>query len=271
MKTPFPFFGGKGRIAPEVWKRFGDPAYYFEPFGGAIATLLGRPAVGKYEHVGDTYCLIANFLRAAKYGDPRDLAVLAEWPTSQLELEARNKWLQQQHERLHRLLTDDPKAYDLECAAWYAWTQSVRTSPIRAVIIVERNRGVRCHIEDLPQYFAALTQRLKKVVICYGDWTRMAKSAERNSRHSDCAILLDPPYGHGTGREKGCYVHDSPDVSAYVRRWALARAKTHPRLRLALCGLDGEHKMPCTWEELPWWSRIGRGRERIWFSPNCLK
>ena len=48
MRTPFPYFGGKGRIAAEVWQRFGDPSYYFEPFGGALAVLLGRPTPGKY-------------------------------------------------------------------------------------------------------------------------------------------------------------------------------------------------------------------------------
>jgi ADP-ribosylglycohydrolase len=36
MRTPFPYFGSKSRIAPEIWQRFGDPGYYFEPFGGAL-------------------------------------------------------------------------------------------------------------------------------------------------------------------------------------------------------------------------------------------
>jgi hypothetical protein len=83
--------------------------------------------------------------------------------------------------------------------------------------------------------------------------------------------LLDPPYHYDTGRQKNIYANDSADVSAYVRRWALARSKTHSRLRIALCGYEGEYKMPSTWEEVPWWSNYGRGRERIWFSPNCLK
>ena len=109
------------------------------------------------------------------------------------------------------------------------------------------------------------------MVIDYGDWTRIANAAERDSQRADCAILLDPPYNHSTGRQKNLYAHDSPDVSTYVHRWALARAKTHQRLRIALCGYEGEYKMPPTWEELPWWSRMGRGKERIWFSPNCCK
>jgi DNA adenine methylase len=271
MRTPFPYFGGKSRIAPEIWQRFGDPAYYFEPFGGALGVLLGRPNVGKYEYVGDIYCLITNFFRAAKYGNCRELARLVDWPTSQLDLEARTTWLKKQEPRLHNHLTDNPKWYDLECAAWYAWVQSVRISSNGATIVLGRTAGVRRQSENLEQYFAALANRLKNVVIDYGDWTRMTNAAKRNCKRADCAILLDPPYDHDTGRQKKLYVNDPPGLSAYVRRWALARAKTHPRLRIALCGFEGEHKMPCTWEELPWWSRMGCGKERIWFSPSCLK
>ena len=271
MRTPFTYFGNKSRIAPEVWQRLGEPTCYFEPFAGALGVLLSRPDPGRYEYVGDTDCLITNFFRAAKCGDSRELAMQAEWPTSQLDLEARTNWLRSQRGRLHRLLTDDPRWYDLECAAWYAWVQSVRISVNGATIVLGRTAGVRRRNEHLERYFTALAERLKNVVIHYGDWTRLANAAERLSRRADSGILLDPPYHYGTDRKKNLYAHDSANVSDFVRRWALARAKTPPRLRIALCGFEGEHDMPSTWEELPWWSRMGSGRERIWFSPNCLK
>ena len=154
MRTPFPYFGGKNYIAPAIWQRLGDPNYYFEPFAGALGNLLGRPTPGKHEYVGDTDCLITNFFRAARYGDYRELARLAEWPTSQLDLEARTKWLKRQHQRLHRGLTDDPKWYDLECAAWYAWVQSVRISSTGATIVLGRTAGVHRKSESLEEYFA---------------------------------------------------------------------------------------------------------------------
>ena len=146
MRTPFPYFGGKSRIAPEIWQRLGDPGYYFEPFGGALGVLLNRPHVGRHEYVGDTDCHITNFFRAAKYGDCRELAGLTDWPTSQLDLVARTKWLKQQRQRLHRNLTNDPKWYDLECAAWYAWVQSVRISANGATIVLGRTAGVQSPI-----------------------------------------------------------------------------------------------------------------------------
>ena len=43
IKAPFPWFGGKSRVAPLVWERFGDVRNYVEPFMGSLAVLLGRP------------------------------------------------------------------------------------------------------------------------------------------------------------------------------------------------------------------------------------
>lgn len=39
LKAPFPWFGGKSRVAPQVWERFGDVDNYVEPFAGSLAVL----------------------------------------------------------------------------------------------------------------------------------------------------------------------------------------------------------------------------------------
>jgi hypothetical protein len=90
-------------------------------------------------------------------------------------------------------------------------------------------------------------------------------------------VFLDPPYSHDL-RER-CYSEDH-DISADVRQWAIEHGDD-PNFRIALCGYEGEHEMPSTWECVPWkahggYSRTERGvanrsKERIWFSPNCLK
>ena len=41
MKAPFVWFGGKRRVAPEVWAALGDVPNYIEPFAGSLAVLLG--------------------------------------------------------------------------------------------------------------------------------------------------------------------------------------------------------------------------------------
>lgn len=35
LVAPFPYFGGKRRAAPIIWRELGDPAGYVEPFAGA--------------------------------------------------------------------------------------------------------------------------------------------------------------------------------------------------------------------------------------------
>ena len=43
MQAPFPWFGGKSKVAHLVWDRFGNTPNYVEPFAGSLAVLLNRP------------------------------------------------------------------------------------------------------------------------------------------------------------------------------------------------------------------------------------
>ena len=49
LVAPFPYFGGKRKVAPAVWSRFGEVRNYVEPFCGSAAMLLGAPR--SYVHV----------------------------------------------------------------------------------------------------------------------------------------------------------------------------------------------------------------------------
>ena len=57
LKAPFPWFGGKSRVADIVWDRFGDVANYVEPFFGSGAVLLARPHPPRIETVNDLDCM----------------------------------------------------------------------------------------------------------------------------------------------------------------------------------------------------------------------
>lgn len=45
LKAPFPYFGGKSRVAEPVWQRFDDVPNYVEPFAGFLAILLARERI----------------------------------------------------------------------------------------------------------------------------------------------------------------------------------------------------------------------------------
>jgi DNA adenine methylase len=99
-------------------------------------------------------------------------------------------------------------------------------------------------------------------------------------RHGLTAVFLDPEYlgfeyvygKKGTTEQEHCAIR--------ARRWAL-EAGQREDMRIALCGYEGEHDMP-GWECVPWKAKGGYGnqsaegnensrRERVWFSPHCLK
>lgn len=266
MRTPFDYFGNKWRIAPAIWQRLGNPAYYYEPFAGVLGCLLRRPTPGKYEYVGDIDCQITNFWRAAKWAKPGELAQWADWPRNSLDLTARLKWLEAQKARLHENLVDEPHWYDAKCAGWYAWVNSVRVCNQGTGLDLLTPKGVRRQGQDLSAYFKELADRIKGMTVYYGDWTHLANAAVTASKRGNCAILLDPPY---EGVREQLYDHHDRTLSAKCREFALAAAS--PRLKIAVCGYEGDRGMPDDWEQLAWGSQTGRGRERIWFSPHCQR
>jgi DNA adenine methylase len=119
-------------------------------------------------------------------------------------------------------------------------------------------------------YMHALATRLRRVRVCCGDWGRVVTPA---------AVFLDPPY-HAPGTERSAvYTHDTDTIWRETRDWAVANGD-NPELRIALCGYEGDHEIPDSWECVEWKAsggygrsargRANRDRERIWFSPHCL-
>ncbi len=122
----------------------------------------------------------------------------------------------------------------------------------------------------LYEYFERVACRVRYVRALCGDWSRVVTPAVTTS-HGITAILLDPPYAESTGRKPSLYAVDDGNISAQVRSWALQHGDD-PRLRIVLCGLEGEHDMP-SWRCVPWQSRSAyknAARERLWLSPHCL-
>lgn len=127
-------------------------------------------------------------------------------------------------------------------------------------------------------YLLALSERLRRVRVCCGDWERVLGPAVTTCIGTT-GVFLDPPY-HAPGAERSrVYNHDEDGIFEKVHAWAIANGND-PGLRIALCGYEGAHEFPRDWTSLAWkaaggYGRSARGntnrsRERIWFSPHCL-
>ena len=306
LNAPFPYYGGKSSIASEVWARFGDVANLVEPFCGSAAVLLARPGnhTGHIETVNDADGMISNFWRAVSAA-PDEVAYHADWPVNENDLHARHAWLVRQKDSLQAKLEGDPDYYDAKIAGWWCWGmccwigsgfcsgngpwqqldgqlvhlgtagQGVNRQRIRlggfAEVGVNASDGVY-------EWMEQLSERLKRVRVCCGDWTRVCGPTP-TFKHGMTGVFLDPPYDQ-TIRQADLYRIETP-VSAAVREWALANGD-NPLMRIALCGYEGEHTMPDTWECLAWKARGGYAsqgdgsnvnatKERIWFSKACLR
>jgi hypothetical protein len=105
LTAPFPFYGSKRYVVDEVWRRFGSPIQYIEPFCGSAAILLAAPKPASLEIINDGSGFIANFWRAVNY-QPENVARWADYPVIHVDLGARHIWLMDQREKLAEGLQD---------------------------------------------------------------------------------------------------------------------------------------------------------------------
>ena len=294
LKSPFPWFGGKTAVAESVWERFGNVQNYVEPFFGSGAVLLNRPHTPSTETINDLDCLVANFWRSLQH-EPEAVAEHADNPVNEADQHARHLWLCSQAEFRERMKTD-PEFYDTKIAGWWVWGQCIwigsgwcaRQLPHLgdAGTGVHRKRphlgdagtGIhrkRPHLitdgkgiarEDtregggaLLDYMRSLADRLRRVRVCCGDWSRITGPSV-TFKHGMTGVFLDPPYADSAERTSDLYTHDDLSVAHDVRRWAVENGD-NPLLRIALCGYEGEHEMPDSWEVVAWKAPGGYGSQ----------
>jgi DNA adenine methylase len=303
LKAPFPWFGGKSRVSSLVWDRFGNVTNYVEPFFGSGAVLLGRPHAPSTETVNDLDCMVANFWRALSHS-PDEVALHADNPVNEADQHARHVWLCSQAEFRERMKTD-PEYYDVKIAGWWVWGQCCWIGSGWCSDGGERSRqiphlsaggrginrklphlgngglGINRQLVNIQDYMQQLAERLRRVRVCCGDWSRVCSPAV-TIHHGTTGIFMDPPYSDEANRDSDIYSCDSGDVAHAVRKWAIELG-SDPLARIALCGYEGEHEMPESWECVAWKApggygsqgnergRENAGRERIWFSPYCLR
>lgn len=328
MQAPFPWFGGKSKVAAVVWDRLGDVDNYVEPFAGSLAVLLSRPSthLGTTETVNDKDRYLANFWRALAAA-PDEVAKWADWPVNEADLTARHIWLVNEGRTRLESIEANPDFYDAKIAGWWVWGicswigsgwcsgngpwsasdgklvhlgdagQGVNRKRVhlgtagqgvnrQRVDLGDAGRGVHRRLvhlgtagQGIYRYLNELASRLRHVRVCCGDWARVVTDGAL-THGATVGVFLDPPYSQDE-RNKDIYVEDTLGLALAVRDWALAHGDD-PRLRIALCGYDGEYEMPNTWEQYAWKAgasykthrgdlTLNRYRERIWFSPHCVR
>ena len=315
LRSPYPFFGGKRRVASLVWERFGNTVNYVEPFFGSGAVLLGRPHTGKTETVNDANAFISNFWRALK-AEPDVVAFHADWPVSEVDLHARHLWLVSEGVKHVERCKNEPEYYDAKIAGWWVWgacqwigsgwcdglncrgavTEKLphlmndgkgihRLTHKIPILSGAHGKGIQCgeNKSGITQYLQGLSDRLRSVRVCCGDWSRVMGETV-TWRHGVTAVFLDPPYSEPE-RTK-VYAVETVGVAEKVRDWCHENGENR-QLRIALCGYSGEgHETleAAGWSLVAWKAAGGYGsqgkgdtngrenakRERIWFSPFCL-
>lgn len=312
LRAPFPYFGAKSRIADVVWKRFGDTQNYVEPFAGSLAVLLARPTSPKTETVNDLSGLLTNFWRAVQ-ADPNGVAEVADWPVNEIDLHCRHAWLVAQEASLTELLMGDPEYYDVKIAGWWLWGVSAwlgtdwctgngpwilkesrlqqRSDPsipgAKKQLPLLSVRGTGAHQVSLQngklgELLVELSTRLRHVRVACGDYKRVLTTSVTHY-HGLTAVFLDPPYA--TKDRHDCYSHEWQVDYKALEEWCVTNGN-NPKMRIAICGYEGDYNLPNDWECFHWCTsggyantaRNGPGRgktnqslERVWFSPHCLK
>lgn len=124
LKAPFPYFGGKSKVAALVWERFGDVRNAIEPFCGTLAWMLLRPHAPQIETVNDANCFIANFWRAVQ-ADPEAVVDHCNFPVNEADLHAWHRYLvlTPQAAAFRFMVRSDPKYFDPEIAGRWVWGQ----------------------------------------------------------------------------------------------------------------------------------------------------
>ena len=261
LQAPFPYFGGKSRIANIVWEALGDNVdHYLEPFFGSGAVLLARQTWGRNytETVCDADGHLANVWRSLQFS-PEETARWCDWPVNHADLMARKKLLTERTQQLLDGLIVDDKWHDPLLAGYWIWATScwIGLRLIRSTQrshlgdkgngvhrtqrphLADKGNGVHRtqipHLGNLAGWFHALAERLRNVRVVCGDWSRICGGDWQAKKWKTVGIFFDPPYSDKAGRDPRIYATDSRSVAHDVRAWALKRGGRE-NYRIVLAG-----------------------------------
>jgi DNA adenine methylase len=285
LTAPFPYFGGKSKVAPLIWDKVGQVESYVEPFGGSMSLYLNASNPPGRVILNDLDGLLMNFWRSVKYA-PEELADIAKAPVSSLELQARHNYVTREAPSLVEKVGGDPTFYDVEIAAHWLYSRCamiggrhIFEAPIGPRIPSLIGSGIfASKREDLGSVLKDLSDHIQRATLTCSSWESVLNKTSLYYR-TPTLVFLDPPYAPGEC-DGGVYRLSEDEVWANVIEWCHAH-QDDPRLRIVLCGYEGTAGLD-DWECVAWRTQGGyasaydseagksnASRERIWFSPQC--
>jgi DNA adenine methylase len=123
LKAPFPYFGGKSKVADTVWNFLGKTNFYVEPFFGSGAVLFANPYSGMEEIVNDADYYLANVWRAIKH-KPQETFDYADNPINHADLHARRNFLLREWQEIKSNIIKDPEWCNPKHAGYWIYGQS---------------------------------------------------------------------------------------------------------------------------------------------------
>ena len=241
----FPYFGGKARIAAQVWEHLGDPEVYIEPFAGSLAVLLARPTTARTEIAVDLDGLLVNFWRSiqTKWSE---VNTYLTGSVAEIDLRAKHDALLDARDVVNDKLAADPAWCNPLLAAW--WWEGISSylgsgfghRPARQRPHIDRSlKGAWANgMTDAKVEW--VVRRLGNVVLLAGDWQnaweRSVTPAIMNRFNRGGGVFLDPPYGGGE-RASGLYAEDKP-LTQRIEEWCLQQPR---HVKVVLAGYEDEY------------------------------
>lgn len=204
LKQPFPYFGGKGRLAPWIASLMPAHRVYVEPYAGSAAVLFAkRPAA--IEIVNDLDGNVVNFYRVLRDREDELVRALTYTPYARQEYGAAD--LDEpdldEVERARRFLVRCTQGHNASGSGGRAgWSNGIRRNQSQAGTVVNL-------VGRLPQ----VAQRLRSVVIEHRDVTECITAYDA----PDALLYLDPPYLASTRASRNDYRLDVADEAEHRR------------------------------------------------------
>lgn len=235
MKSPMPYYGAKGRLAPWIVGLMPAHRVYVEPYCGSAAVLFAKPP-SRIEVIGDSDSNVTTFFRVLR-DDPDSLIraleltpyAREEYHLARLDLELPDL------ERARRFFARCTQGFNAAGPAGRAgWSNSVRRNQSQANTVI----GQVARLD-------AVAERLRHVAIDNRD------AIETIVRYGtpDAVLYIDPPYLATTRGSSGDYAHDTSGLTHHRR---LAETLHSTPATVLLSGYDS----PLYRRLYPDWSRV---------------